>query len=360
MNNLSTTSFAEKLQARDKLPTGSEYEVVMDLAGEVFKHVESHRTPPVPKAYEVWYSYASENNDMIKQRIDIVVENGGVLSSYDIEQIHHEYLSGSQDSSEASLGLDNEMSSILELVESYLVSSKSYSGSLNSSLEDLSDTAKPEQLKRIVEVLISENKKMSTQASNLSCSLEQSKAQIQEMRASLVEARETSLKDSLTNLANRRKFEQILAKEAAEAQAQGTDLCLVMVDIDHFKKINDTFGHVVGDGVLKYVASLLIKNVKGRDAAARFGGEEFVIVLPQTKVSNAKGLVEQIRCQLEASKLVLTGSNRSLGTITASFGISQYCHGEDPQELVQRADAKLYEAKNAGRNRIAFDEEPAG
>lgn len=355
MNDLSNANFADQLKARDKVPAAIQYESAMDVAGDVFKFVETHRTPPVPKAYEVWYSYASNSDLSVRQRIDVVVENGGILSSYDIEQIHQEFLAPTKGTDEASRGIDTEMDAVLKMVESYLVSSKSYSGCLNSSLKDLSDTAKPEQLRRTVELLISENEKMSSEANKLSSSLEQSRAQIEEMRTCLAEAREDGLRDPLTNLANRRKFEQTLVQEVAEAKSDGTEMCLVMLDIDHFKAVNDTFGHVVGDGVLKYVASLLTKNVKGRDAAARYGGEEFAIILPQTKAQHAESLVEQVRIQLEQTKLVLTESNRPLGKITASFGIAQLRHDDDPQKLIQRADAKLYEAKNQGRNRIVCD-----
>ncbi|MDH3741327.1 MAG: diguanylate cyclase, partial [Hyphomicrobiales bacterium] len=242
MNDLSNSNFAEQLQARERMPAALQYETAMDLAGEVFKFVETHKTPPVPIAYEVWYSYASHSDISVRQRIDLVVDNGGILSSYDIEQIHQEFLAPTKGADEASLGIDSEMEAVLKMVESYLDSSKSYSGSLNSSLKDLSDTAKPEQLRRTVELLISENKKMSTEANKLSDNLEQSKVQIEEMRACLAEAREDGLRDPLTNLANRRKFEQTLVKEMAEAKADETDMCLVMLDIDHFKAVNDTFG----------------------------------------------------------------------------------------------------------------------
>ena len=357
MNDLSNSSFSEQLKASELPLDAPEYGTAMNLAGNVFEYVETHRTPPVPKAYEVWYSYASQSDDTIKQRIDVIVESGGVLSAYDIEQIHQEFLSGEAAQNTSSLNLDTEMDGILRLVESYMVSSETYSGSLKSSIEELSDATKPEQIRRTVEVLIAENRRMCDEAGNLASSLEKSKVQINEMRVCLAEAREDGLRDPLTNLANRRKFEQALKKEMAEAYAEKTDLCLVMGDLDHFKRVNDDFGHVVGDGVLKYFASLLTKNVKGRDAAARYGGEEFALVLPHTKVSNAKTLVEQIRSQLEATKLVMTDCNRPLGKITASFGIARWREGDTQQDLIQRADEKLYEAKNSGRNKIVCVED---
>ena len=164
------------------------------------------------------------------------------------------------------------------------------------------------------------------------------------------------MRDPLTELNNRRCFDLNLAKEITDAHAQRSEMCLVMGDIDHFKSINDTFGHQIGDEILKMFAKLLSSNVKGRDTVARFGGEEFAIILPETGLRDAKQLTEGIRSQLEAKKLALNNSGEPIGKITASFGVAQLGEGDDADKLVQRADARLYEAKCAGRNRVAIDQ----
>ena len=133
-------------------------------------------------------------------------------------------------------------------------------------------------------------------------------------------------------------------------------MCLVMGDIDRFKAINDTFGHQIGDEILKMFAKLLSSNVKGRDTVARFGGEEFAIILPETRLADAEHLTESIRSQLEGKELAVNNSGEPIGKITASFGIAQLGEHDDPDTLVQRADARLYEAKCAGRNRVVIDQ----
>ena len=132
-------------------------------------------------------------------------------------------------------------------------------------------------------------------------------------------------------------------------------MCLVMGDIDRFKGINDTFGHQIGDEILKMFAKLLSSNVKGRDTVARFGGEEFAIILPETKLADAEHLTESIRIQLEGKELAVNNSGAPIGKITASFGIAQLGERDDADTLIQRADARLYEAKCAGRNRVVID-----
>jgi diguanylate cyclase len=146
-----------------------------------------------------------------------------------------------------------------------------------------------------------------------------------------------------------------MPREIAESRRNGTPMCLALVDIDHFKVINDTFGHPVGDDVLRFFAALLAENVKGRDLAARYGGEEFALILPATAVGNAQQLVQQIMDQLKATNLVLSQGKTPIGRLTASFGIAQLRDSDDSETLLMRADTRLYEAKNAGRNRIASD-----
>ena len=126
----------------------------------------------------------------------------------------------------------------------------------------------------------------------------------------------------MTSLNNRRCFDINLAKEIADAHALSSQMCLVMGDIDNFKAINDTFGHQIGDEILKMFAKLLTQNVKGRDTVARFGGEEFAIILPETALADAARLTENIRAQLEEKELALN-SGEPIGKITASFGVAQ-------------------------------------
>ena len=145
--------------------------------------------------------------------------------------------------------------------------------------------------------------------------------------------------------------------EITKARAAGTGLCLVMVDVDHFKNVNDTFGHPAGDAVLRVVGSLLAENVKGRDTPVRYGGEEFAIILPDTNGAGAMSLANKIRRQLERKNLVLKDNNQPMGKITASFGVSQLRNDDNVPGLISRADAMLYEAKRTGRNKVVSDGE---
>ncbi|MCX7668206.1 MAG: sensor domain-containing diguanylate cyclase [Atribacterota bacterium] len=152
--------------------------------------------------------------------------------------------------------------------------------------------------------------------------------------------------DPLTGLFNRRSFRKTLSRAMAFARRQSFPLSLVMIDIDHFKVINDTFGHTTGDRVLKKFASILRQSCRQEDVVARFGGEEFAVLLLNTDASSASSWAERVRIKIENTRM-LTPYRR----ITASFGITEFQSSDTEQNFIKRADDALYEAKKKGRNR---------
>ena len=156
---------------------------------------------------------------------------------------------------------------------------------------------------------------------------------------------ELTRKDPLTRIANRRYLATQLHKEIERCNRYNRILTVVMLDIDHFKSINDQYGHYIGDKVLKYIASLLESLSRTIDFVSRYGGEEFVLLLPDTPINDAIKLVDRIRTTIAES--IIDPLNNQ---VTASFGLAQWAKGETPSDLIERADKALYQAKNAGRN----------
>ncbi len=247
---------------------------------------------------------------------------------------------------------DRELAAAVKLIEGHLASSGQYSESLVEADRSLRVSASPEKIRAITRALVEANEKMRRETAELSQNLEKSRLQVAQLNSRLIEAEQLGMRDPLTALANRRAFDVNMAKEIAEARARGTPMCLIMADLDHFKKINDNFGHPFGDRVLQRFGELLTKNIKGRDTAARIGGEEFAILLPQTTIASAAVLVEQIRGKLEAQQWKNVQNGQQFSGITASFGIAGLAAKEGAESLVKRADALLYEAKRGGRNRV--------
>ncbi len=129
-----------------------------------------------------------------------------------------------------------------------------------------------------------------------------------------------------------------------------------MVDIDFFKRVNDTYGHVVGDHVIRFIGASLNKQTKGKDTAARFGGEEFAVLLPETTMDGAHSVAENIRKSIEKAKLVNKANDQPIGQVTVSIGVARYRTNESIESFVSRADEALYKSKQEGRNRVTLAE----
>lgn len=156
--------------------------------------------------------------------------------------------------------------------------------------------------------------------------------------------------DSLTELYNRRQFRELLDKEIARANRHGRPLSLLILDLDRFKPINDTYGHVAGDSVLREVARVLRGRVRGDDIAARIGGEEFAVILPEADLEQARRFAEELRGSVAGLRGLLDGR---LKQVTVSIGLAQWQpEFGSASELLRAADQQLYKAKEGGRNRV--------
>ena len=172
-----------------------------------------------------------------------------------------------------------------------------------------------------------------------------------ELKRALQDLQEQAITDPLTGLLNRRYLREYLPRELTRARRNGASLAVIMIDIDLFKRVNDTFGHEAGDFVLREFGALLGSHIRGSDVACRFGGEEFVLVLPDASLEGAREKAESFRASVK--KLDLQYRNEPIGRITASFGVALFpAHAEDADSLIRAADEALYQAKNAGRDRV--------
>jgi diguanylate cyclase (GGDEF)-like protein len=165
--------------------------------------------------------------------------------------------------------------------------------------------------------------------------------------------RSQSIRDPLTGLFNRRYMEETLERELKRAERGSTALAVIMLDLDHFKTFNDSFGHEAGDLLLRELGPLLQRTIRQADVACRYGGEEFLLVLPDAPLSAASARAEEIRAEIK--RLHVTFRGHAIGAISASMGIATFPeHGRSRQALIGAADAALYRAKNAGRDQVAI------
>jgi diguanylate cyclase len=251
--------------------------------------------------------------------------------------------------------VDAALEQIVKLIKDYVILNSSYSDDLSGMNERLLQLPSRSDVQDIVVKLINTNLAMQLKVQSLAKDLEASQQQIVSLRNNISEVGKIAMMDALTGLGNRRFFDQTLQREIERARDSGAGLCLAMADVDRFKAVNDRFGHVVGDHLLKLVAGVLTTNLRGPDIASRYGGEEFALMFPGAGLEDALRIVEKIRRDLESKRWVVGPKEERLGAITASFGLARLAFDESPENFVRRADSKLFEAKAAGRNRVAVD-----
>ena len=209
----------------------------------------------------------------------------------------------------------------------------------------------------LVEKLAAATQRVHQETTILEKRLSESTTEVDRLKEHLEQVRRDATTDGLTNLANRKAFDDELARACAEAKAAKTPLALALIDIDHFKGFNDTWGHQTGDQVLRYVASVIGRIGAPPRLAARYGGEEFAVIFPGDSLEVVAEVLEEVRVEVSSRMLKRRSTNEDLGTITLSAGFALLGGGETAHGVTERADAALYASKRAGRNRITNAED---
>lgn len=340
---------------------GDDHERTMAFAEIALGQIKALRQPASPRNYEVWYAYATGYNPSLNEMINETLTRNGTLTEADLNQIYETYLSPTRLSDRidrVGSRVMDEIEQVMAMVDAAVGSASNYSESLAGVSQQLVNAGDREGLRTIVESLVQTAKEMEIVNQRLEANLNASKQEINQLQENLEVVRTESLTDPLTTLANRKYFDETLAKAIADAEASNAPVSLLMTDIDHFKTFNDTFGHLTGDQVLRLVALSVKQNVKGQDTAARYGGEEFAVVLPNTVLRSAVTVAEHIRRAVMAKELMKRSTGENLGHVTISIGVSTLRSGDDSQLLISRADACLYAAKRSGRNRVICESDP--
>lgn len=222
---------------------------------------------------------------------------------------------------------------------------------LSDHAQTLSVPRPPERVREVVEDMRSETGKMRAMTAELAAKLKASTEEVSVLKKSLQRAQTDALLDLLTGLKNRRGFEQAAREVQSPPSGELKGTALLMLDIDGFKRVNDAHGHQLGDKVLRAIAHALKSSVKGRDVVARFGGDEFAVLLPATAMEGAEALGRQI-CSLVGQGRIKRADGGTIGQVTLSIGIAVAQEGETLDGLMERADGALYRAKRGGRNRV--------
>jgi diguanylate cyclase len=310
--------------------------------------------PTDPLNYCVWYDYASGKNGDLNAAIDRYLEKAEKLDAEASRQFYSRYIA-SETETVAALVRDELAKIFSDTIGVIKNTNRQFSRSelnLESINEALVETPSEADVEAIVSLIMKEIKSLESTSNSFKEQLKHATHEIDQLKSKMAQYRNEALKDPLTQIHNRRGFQQKLTACIEKANTTDKPLSLIIADIDHFKKVNDTYGHLVGDNVLRAVAATIMDSIKGKDIAARIGGEEFAILLPDTSIEGAKALADNMRRVFEELDLKRRSSGESLGRITLSFGVTSHQDNEAIEDFVHRADQALYQSKADGRNRV--------
>ncbi|MTW15508.1 diguanylate cyclase [Rhodoplanes serenus] len=338
-----------------------DYERTVPFAKVALDQIKAFRQSAAPRNYEIWYHYATGYNPTLNRTINERLAKFGTLSTADLEQIHSDFFAPTRVGQQIdSIGgrVVGTLDQIMGVLEAAVGSTTRHSESLADASQQLGHAADGASIRRILGGLVRTVQAMEDSNRALEERLTASKEEINKLQRSLEEVRSESLTDPLTTLANRKCFDDALSRMVEHAHLRDEPLSLILTDIDHFKRFNDTYGHLTGDQVLRLVALSVKQNVKGQDLAARYGGEEFAVLLPDTTLRAATTVADYIRRAVMGKELMKRSTREILGRVTISCGVATLRAGDTMQSLIERTDTCLYAAKHAGRNRVICETDP--
>jgi len=332
-----------------------DFDQAAGFAKMALEKMAEHKVPASPLNFNVWYSYCSGRDLELVQALDALLSDKAEFTEARNTEIYGQYVGFDRENAEIRATSNRLQTAVTEILGNLSAAGRdqsAYGEKLAGFSDKLADGSETGDVADLVKGLLTETRDIVEKNQALENRLGESSQEIDELRQHLEEVQREAMTDGLTGIANRKHFDIRLGEATTEAMEEGQSLCLLLADIDHFKKFNDTYGHRVGDEVLRVVARTLSDGVKGRDTPARYGGEEFAVILPQTDLMDAVTVADQIRQKLASKELKNTKSGKSFGTVTLSIGVAKFRYGETLDALVQRADEGLYRAKDDGRNRV--------
>jgi diguanylate cyclase len=309
-----------------------------------------------PVSYAVWYEYVAGINPPLRIAIDERLRNDEVLDDKATYDIFNSHVAGIDE--QVARRFSDGLQKVMAEISSSAAQAGDQAGQFGNALEKwcADQVSSNPGSHRDVDTILGLTRNMQGSIASLKGRLDDSRLEIEQLRQEVGKARQDAIADGLTGLTNRRGFDAEIASCLSAAEPGSGGPSLLMVDIDHFKQVNDTYGHVFGDKVIRAVAQILKDQVKDRDMAARYGGEEFVVLLPGASIEEARQLAEKVRTMVERVRIKRTADNWAMANISVSLGVAGFRAGESPTAFVARVDAALYASKSAGRNRVTVAE----
>jgi diguanylate cyclase len=325
------------------------------VASQANRYMVQHGIAPTPNNFAVWFSYSSGASPELKRTIDVLVAGQKRFDSATNRELFSTHLSPS--SAGAVVGdVPAQLKIVLTEAKRFVTEAIADNRTQIRTIGDVAEQAESGfDPRSLVACLLEELTRAATRASQLEINLSETSRELDIIRESLNRAEERANTDTVTGLPNRRALEEFLRASQVSAMETGAPLSVFLIDIDRFRQFNDSFGHGVGDQVLRLMATALRERVREHDLPARFGGEELIAVLPGSDLTTCEAVAERIRRSVSECRITRRSTGELLPPITVSIGVAQFRPGESAAQLIERCDAALYLAKRTGRDRVVTE-----
>ncbi len=335
-----------------------DYKQTIDIVRTAIPRMSELKIPITPCNYAVWYEYLQSSHQALRQEMDQLLNRDQPITNDEIRALYERYL---EERSEKVQVAKQALGAVVNTLMAHINHADGHYSQFSSELNDiassLADDTSTEDLGSLMDRAMRATQAALAHGETLKGQLSSLANEMEEVRSKLAHSQEEARRDALTGLYNRLAFQEQL-NELPQLAERDTHLpCLLVVDIDFFKRINDTYGHLAGDHALKQVAREIEASVRGRDMVARFGGEEFAVLLCDTPRSGCRAVAENIRANIEKTPIELPPelNNGTTLSITVSIGGACFREQEAVEALIERADRSLYLSKENGRNRVTWE-----
>lgn len=317
-----------------------------------------YRIPVTPENYSVWYEYVLGESPGLRTRLDELIGQNIEFTESINQEIYERFVA--RCNTDRIEFIRGNLQNIIKDVNTSLVSADAKAGHFSANLGSLDSSLKSKKplddIQLLLTNLLRETGQMQAVITALRQHIEAKSEEVQLLQKELEQERVRSKIDPMTRLPNRAAFFAAISEALDEVDAYPGRLCVLLLDIDAFREINQTHGHLVGDRVIKFVAESIRRSVKGKDTAARYSGEKFGVLLPDTPFEGARLLGQHIMDIVANAKLMRADTKEALGRITISIGLAVYKRGEGSMDFVDRANQALMLAKKKGPNHLCTEQ----
>lgn len=330
-----------------------DFDYAVSLSKQALDNMSKYAVPPSPNNFAIWFRYAARSSADLNKMIDVLISNGRRFDEHTNRELVRLYLLGDQPA-DASGRVRGLVDSARMLLKSAIDDQHAHISTLEAFSAQAGQQDDP---RAIIGRLVDELLKATSRAVSLETNFVKASQELDQVRETLARSDKNAKTDALTGLPNRRALDEQMKAAQVTAMERGSALSVLIVDVDHFKRFNDTYGHQIGDQVLRLVAGTFRDGLRDSDFAARYGGEEMVGLLENTELETALAIAERVRRKISERKMTKRSTGEELGLISVSIGVAQFRPGEAIGSLVERADRALYQAKRTGRNRTVTEAE---